>query len=162
MKKTAFLLLGTNLGDRKKNLSVARNTIDVEVGTIIKASSIYQTAAWGKTDQPDFLNQALKVETTLSPNGILEKILKIEQGMGRRRDEKWGERIIDIDILLYEKEIVHSLRLTLPHPQLQHRRFALEPLAEIAGTEIHPTLALTVRAMLEQCADTLKVSRTWE
>jgi 2-amino-4-hydroxy-6-hydroxymethyldihydropteridine diphosphokinase len=159
MKKITFLLLGTNLGDRKKNLSIARNAIEVSVGTILKASSIYQTAAWGKTDQPDFLNQALEVQTAQSAEDVLVEILKIEQAMGRRRDQQWGERVIDIDILLFEKKMISSPVLTIPHPQLQNRRFALEPLAEIAGYVTHPLLQITIQEMLEQCPDLLEVRR---
>ena len=159
MKKITFLLLGTNLGDRKKNLSIARNAIEVSVGTILKASSIYQTAAWGKTDQPDFLNQALEVQTALSAEDVLAEILKIERAMGRKRDQHWGERIIDIDILLFERKIISSSALTIPHPQLQNRRFALEPLAEIGSDVTHPLLQLTIQEMLAQCPDLLEVRR---
>ena len=162
MKKITFLLLGTNLGDRKKNLSTARDAIEVSVGTIVKASSIYQTAAWGKTDQPDFLNQALEVETPLSAEDVLVEILKVERVMGRRREQLWGQRIIDIDILLFESKIISSATLTVPHPQLQNRRFALEPLAEIAGEVTHLLLQLTIQEMLARCADLLEVRRTLE
>ena len=159
MKHITFLLLGTNQGDRKKNLSLARNAIEVSVGPIVKASSIYQTAAWGKTDQPDFLNQALEVETVLPADKVLEEILSIEKTMGRKREEKWGERIMDIDILLYESEILNSSRLTIPHPELPNRRFALEPLAEIAGEVTHPVFKLHIKEMLERCLDPLEVYR---
>jgi len=159
MKKITFLLLGTNLGDRKKNLATARKAIEVSVGTILKASSIYQTAAWGKTDQPDFLNQALEVQTALPAEDVLAEILKIEHTMGRTRDEQWGERIIDIDILLFEKEFISSTALKIPHPELANRRFALEPLVEIGGDVTHPGLQLTIREMLEQCPDVLEVRR---
>lgn len=162
MKKITFLLLGTNLGDRKKNLLIARNAIEVSVGPILKASSIYQTEAWGKTDQPDFLNQALEVQTTLSAEDVLAEILKIEQTMGRARRVHWGERIMDIDILLYEKKMVSSSSLTIPHPQLPNRRFALEPLAEIGGDVMHPILQLTIQEILEQCSDLLEVHRVNE
>ncbi|HET6542983.1 MAG TPA: 2-amino-4-hydroxy-6-hydroxymethyldihydropteridine diphosphokinase [Chryseolinea sp.] len=162
MKKITFLLLGTNLGDRKKNLATARKAIEVSVGTILKTSSIYQTAAWGKTDQPDFLNQALEVQTALPAENVLAEILKIEHTMGRTRDEHWGERIIDIDILLFEKEMISSTTLEIPHPKLANRRFALEPLAEIGGDVTHPGLQLTIREMLEQCPDVLEVRRILE
>jgi 2-amino-4-hydroxy-6-hydroxymethyldihydropteridine diphosphokinase len=160
MKNRIFLLLGTNLGDRKKNLTVARNTIELQVGSIIKASSIYETKAWGKTDQPDFLNQALEVETQWSPKGVLQEILAIEQSLGRKRKEKWRERVIDIDILLYENEIITSHDLTIPHPQLPNRRFALVPLAEIAGDRLHPLLRISIDDLLKQCPDTLQVIAT--
>jgi 2-amino-4-hydroxy-6-hydroxymethyldihydropteridine diphosphokinase len=159
MKKITFLLLGTNLGDRKKNLSTARKAIEVSVGTILKASSIYQTAAWGKKDQPDFLNQALEVQTALSAEDVLGEILKIEQTMGRTRDQHWGERIIDIDILLFEKKMISSMALKVPHPELANRRFALEPLAEIGGDVTHPVLHITIQEMLAQCPDLLEVRR---
>ena len=162
MKKITFLLVGTNLGDRKKNLSIARTAIEVSVGTIIKASSIYQTAAWGKNDQPDFLNQALEVQTSLSAEDVLAEILKIEHAMGRERDQHWGERIIDIDILLFEEKIISSTALKIPHPELANRKFALEPLAEIGGDAMHPVLRLTVQEMLARCADLLEVRRTLE
>jgi 2-amino-4-hydroxy-6-hydroxymethyldihydropteridine diphosphokinase len=157
MKNRTFLLLGTNLGDRKKNLTVARNTIELNVGPIIKASSIYETMAWGKTDQPDFLNQALEVETEAPPLHVLHEILEVEKMMGRTRKEKWSERVIDIDILLYGNEIITSPELTIPHPELPHRRFALVPLTEIAADFIHPVLRLTIAELLSRCPDLLEV-----
>ena len=160
MKKRIFLLLGTNLGDRKKNLTEARNAIELQVGSIIRASSIYETKAWGKTDQPDFLNQALEVETRFSPTRVLQEILAIEESLGRTRKEKWRERVIDIDILLYENEIITSQDLTIPHPQLPNRRFALVPLAEITGGLIHPLLQISIDDLVKQCPDSLEVIAT--
>ena len=159
MKSIMFLLLGSNLGDRKTNLTVARNEIELAVGAIIKTSSLYQTAAWGKTDQPDFLNQAIEVETLLPPEEALHQILKIEIALGRKRKEKWGERIIDIDILLYRDLITTSPQLTIPHPQLPSRRFALVPLTEIAADFVHPGLQKTIRELLEICPDQLEVDK---
>ena len=158
MKNKTFLLLGTNLGDRKKNLTVARNSIELNVGPIIKASTIYRTAAWGKTDQPDFLNQAVEVETEFPATRVLKEILEAERIMGRMRSVKWSERLIDIDILFYANSVINTPELTIPHPQLPYRRFALMPLAEIAPDFIHPLLNLTIAALLERCPDLLEVT----
>ncbi len=154
----AFLLLGTNLGDRKRNLTIARNNIELSVGVIVQASATYETAAWGKTDQADFLNQAVAVETSMDPLPLLREILNIEKEMGRQRDVKWGERIIDIDILLYDDVVLDVQGLTVPHPQLPNRRFALTPLAEIAGEFVHPQHQLTINDLLDRCTDTLGVN----
>ena len=158
MKHTTFLLLGTNLGDRKKNLAIARDSIEQKVGLIKKASSIYETAAWGKSDQPNFLNQAVEVETGLSPKQVLKEILDVEKNMGRIRISKWSERLIDIDILFYDDLVINSIELAVPHPQLPSRRFALAPLTEIAPQYVHPLLNATIKALLDQCPDGLEVA----
>ncbi len=158
MKNRTFLLLGTNLGDRKKNLAIARESIELKVGAIKNASSIYETAAWGKSDQPAFLNQALEVETELSPMRVLKEILDVETVMGRVRTVKWSERLIDIDILLYGDMAINSDELTVPHPQLPYRRFALMPLEEIASQLVHPLLHVTIAEVLARCQDGLEVT----
>lgn len=159
MNSVVFLLLGTNLGDRNKNLAAAQHAVEASVGHIRKMSSIYQTAAWGNTQQPDFLNQVLEVETRWAAETVLYEILSIEKRMGRTRLVKWGERIIDIDILLFDELIMTTAHLTIPHPELPNRRFALAPLAEIAGDLIHPLYKLTIGEMLERCTDQLDVQR---
>ena len=156
---TAHLLTGGNLGDRKKNLLTAISLINEQCGHLTKVSSIYETEAWGKTDQPSFLNQALEISTSLNARQLMRKILKIEKEMGRIRKEKFGPRIIDIDILLYENEI-HDLRfLKIPHPEMQNRRFVLVPLAEIDPTLQHPVLKKTIAELLEECPDNLEVKK---
>jgi 2-amino-4-hydroxy-6-hydroxymethyldihydropteridine diphosphokinase len=154
---TAHLLIGGNLGDRKVNLLTAISLINELCGPLTRSSSIYETEAWGKTDQPSFLNQALEISTSLNARQLMRKILTIEKEMGRVRMEKLGPRIIDIDILLYENEI-HDLRfLKIPHPEMHNRRFVLVPLAEIDPTLQHPVLKKTIAELLEECPDNLQV-----
>ncbi|HKC34581.1 MAG TPA: 2-amino-4-hydroxy-6-hydroxymethyldihydropteridine diphosphokinase [Chitinophagaceae bacterium] len=156
---TAYLLIGGNLGNRKENLLTAIALINEQCGSLTRSSSIYETEAWGKTDQPSFLNQALEISTSFNPRQLLRKILKIEKAMGRIRKEKLGPRIIDIDILLYGNEI-HDLRfLKIPHPEMQNRRFVLVPLAEINSALQHPVLKKTIAELLEECPDNLQVSK---
>jgi 2-amino-4-hydroxy-6-hydroxymethyldihydropteridine diphosphokinase len=157
--RTAYLLIGGNLGNRKDNLLKATSLIIEQCGTLTRDSSIYETAAWGITDQPSFLNQALAISTSFNARQLLRKILKIEKEMGRVRKEKLGPRIIDIDILLFENEI-HDLRfLKIPHPEMQNRRFVLTPLAEIDPGLMHPVLKKTIAQLLEECPDNLEVSK---
>ena len=156
---TAHLLIGGNLGDRKENLLTAISLINEQCGTLTRSSSVYETEAWGKTDQPLFLNQALEISTSLNARQLMRKILKIEKEMGRVRKEKLGPRIIDIDILLFENEI-HDLRfLKIPHPEMQNRRFVLVPLAEIDPTLQHPVFKKTIAELLEECPDNLEVKK---
>ena len=155
----AYLLIGGNLGDRSKNLNEAIESIARECGKIIKQSSLYETAAWGKTDQSAFLNQALVLQTELTPAELMNKLLDIEEKMGRQRKEKNDPRIIDIDILFFDNEILDTKFLTLPHPQIQNRRFALVPLKEIAADLVHPIFMKTISTLLKECPDKLDVKR---
>ena len=156
---TAYLLIGGNLGNRKENFSRAISLINEQCGTVTRASSIYETEAWGNTDQPSFLNQALEIKTDLNARQLMRKILKIEKIMGRVRKEKLGPRIIDIDILFFENEI-HDLRfLKIPHPEIQNRRFVLVPLAEINSSLQHPVLKKSIAQLLEECPDNLEVKK---
>ena len=154
-----YLLLGSNLGDRLLIMESARGLIGKNVGHISIESSIYETAPWGITDQPAFLNQVIRVETTLAPEEVLRKILDIEHELGRVRYERWGARVIDIDLLYYQDLILDTARLTLPHPRLQDRLFTLIPLAEIAPDFINPLLGETSAALLAKCTDKGLVSK---
>lgn len=152
-----FLGLGTNLGNKSANLLKAICLIETEAGRLVSASSVYETAPWGIEDQPRFLNQVILIESTLAPVPLLEQLLEIEQQMGRERIQKWGSRLIDIDILFYNDMIFQSSQLTLPHPFIQDRNFVLAPLAEIAADYIHPVFKLTAYELLEQSPDPLLV-----
>jgi len=159
MNQSVFLLLGTNMGDRRKNLSDALWAIEARAGMIRKRSGIYETAPWGKSDQSAFYNQVVQISTFLKPADLLDQLLTIEKTMGRLRNEKWGERIIDIDILFFGDLVVDAENLSIPHPQIPYRKFALTPLAEIADDFIHPKLFQTVHELLKNCEDILEVKR---
>lgn len=152
-----YLLLGGNLGDRSNYLSQARDRIAAQVGPIVRSSALYETAAWGNTDQPAFLNQVVEVWAEHTPEYILFLINQIEQELGRVRQGHWGARVIDIDILFYDDLALQTPRLTIPHPQLHLRRFTLLPLVEIAPRMIHPVLGKSTAALLEECPDGLEV-----
>jgi 2-amino-4-hydroxy-6-hydroxymethyldihydropteridine diphosphokinase len=154
-----FLLLGSNLGDREGCLQKAIDLIDTELGTVSQKSSIYETAAWGKTDQPNYLNQVVKVNTQLSARQVLDKVLKIETTMGRVREEKWGSRIIDIDILFYGEDIINEPGLIVPHPELHNRKFTLEPLSEMAPDLQHPVLKKSIFQLKSELKDNLIVKK---
>ena len=151
------LLLGANLGDRIATLAEAKKRIGQRIGTVVKASSLYETQPWGKPDQPEFINQALEVATNLPPLAVLKAILEIEQQLGRTRQEKWDARTIDIDMLFYENKTLHTGELTLPHPQLHERNFALVPMLEIAPNKQHPIFKKTIEELYEASTDELEV-----
>jgi 2-amino-4-hydroxy-6-hydroxymethyldihydropteridine diphosphokinase len=154
----AYLLIGGNMGDRKQNLGRAVELIG-KLGKIKKLSGLYKTAAWGNTNQPSFLNQAILLETSLSARQLLEAVLDIESKMGRRREKKYGPRIIDIDILFFNRDIIREPGLSIPHPEMQNRRFVLEPMHEIAGRLEHPIFGKTIEELLAECQDELEVVR---
>jgi 2-amino-4-hydroxy-6-hydroxymethyldihydropteridine diphosphokinase len=152
MENGVYLLLGSNLGNRKGNLLQARNSIQ-NFGTVLTASSLYQTQAWGNPNQPDFLNQIIQIAYKKSPNQLLKEILAVENEMGRLRTEKWGPRIIDIDILFFGSTILKETNLIIPHPEIAKRRFTLLPLVEIIPDFFHPLLRKSSKQLLEECND---------
>jgi 2-amino-4-hydroxy-6-hydroxymethyldihydropteridine diphosphokinase len=154
-----FLLLGSNLGNRKLFLKQAIEHIEADIAPVIKVSSVYETQSWGKTDAPDYLNQVLLLQTLLPARVVLQKILAIENILGRKREEKWGSRIIDIDILFYGDVVVDEPDLHVPHPELHNRRFTLEPLAEIAADLVHPVLHKNILQLKSELRDSLVVKK---
>lgn len=133
----AFLALGSNIGDKAANLRAARDAIAALPGTaVIAASAVYRTPPWGKTDQDWFANAVIAVETTLAPLALLEACLAIEIDLGRVRRERWGPRVIDIDLLMHGETRLATERLTLPHPAMPERAFVLIPLREIAPDRV--------------------------
>jgi 2-amino-4-hydroxy-6-hydroxymethyldihydropteridine diphosphokinase len=154
-----YLLLGSNLGNRLQYLKLALACIVAEAGHLVEQSSVYETQSWGKANAPDYLNQVVLIQTQLAARPLLKTLLDIEQELGRIREEKWGSRTIDIDILFYGNEIINEPELTVPHPQLHKRRFTLEPLAEIAPQLVHPVMQKTVDILKSELDDTLQIKK---
>ncbi|WP_461452928.1 2-amino-4-hydroxy-6-hydroxymethyldihydropteridine diphosphokinase [Mucilaginibacter sp.] len=152
-----YLLLGSNLGNRQLFLQQAIERISGQIALIIEKSSIYETQSWGKSDAPDYLNQVILLQTDMPARLILEKILAIEIVLGRKREEKWGSRTIDIDILFYGDEIINEPDLQIPHPELHKRRFTLSPLNEIASKFKHPGCKKTIFELNNELRDDLVV-----
>lgn len=151
MVETVYIALGANLGDRERNLRNAYEYMGVSEDIHpLKISRFYETAPFGGPPQPMFLNAALELQTSLTPHQLLEKLQHIELRMGRIRKEKWGPRIIDIDILLFGDRIVEDDQLKIPHPLMHERIFVLEPLVEIAPDMVHPILKKTILQIYQE------------
>ncbi|MEO6844759.1 MAG: 2-amino-4-hydroxy-6-hydroxymethyldihydropteridine diphosphokinase [Ginsengibacter sp.] len=153
-----FFITGGNIGNRKKNIETAATLIETNIGRIIQSSKIYETDAWGITDQQTFYNQVLIVESKFSAQEVIQKILKIEEEMGRVRTIKNAARIIDIDILFFNDETVNEQNLIIPHQEIANRRFVLVPLNELVPEMVHPILKKSIRELLSLCKDPLKVA----
>ena len=145
---TAYVALGSNLGDKEANLRKALELLEERGVEVVKTSSFICTEPYGVTDQPQFLNGVCEVRTSLVPLALLHTLLEIEQEMGRVRLRHWGERNIDLDLLLYEDVVMDTPQLKLPHPDMQNRDFVLLPLAEIAPELVHPTLQKTISELV--------------
>jgi 2-amino-4-hydroxy-6-hydroxymethyldihydropteridine diphosphokinase len=153
-----YILLGGNSGDRELLLEEAIRLIAGEAGRIIRQSSIYETEPWGFHSDSLFLNQVILLHTPFSPNALLSKLISIEKKLGRKRcNNGYAPRTIDLDILLYNHEIINNRKLQVPHPRMQLRRFAMVPLDEIAGEYIHPVLLTTIHQLVLECPDSLNV-----
>lgn len=155
----AYLLTGGNEGNKSGFLQQAKIYIKKECGEILNQSALYETEAWGKTDQPSFLNQVLLIETLLNAATLMKKLLLIENKMGRKRTEKNWPRSIDIDILFFNDEIINEKDVTIPHPQIQNRKFVLEPMNELAPDFFHPILHQSIHQLLIMCKDKLDVKK---
>ncbi len=158
MPHIVYLSLGSNVGDREAQLRDAENRL-AQLGRLIAVSSFYETEPVEFTRQPWFLNCAVAIETSSTPEDLMASILRIEEEMGRRRLQNKGPRSIDIDILLFADAIVQSSELTIPHPAMHQRRFVLEPLAEIAPQALHPMSKKTIRELLDELPDGQTVRR---
>lgn len=152
-----YLLLGANIGNPNKQLEDAKVEIEDRIGKITRQSKIYESEAWGVENQPVFLNQVILLETDFSANKVLNEILKIEILLGRIRGQRWGSRIIDIDILYYNDDIIHTEDLQVPHPYIQVRNFTLIPLVEIAADYSHPIFKKSNKELLKESTDQLNV-----
>ena len=154
---TYYLHLGSNKGDRTSYLSNAIKQITAKIGQVTDQSAIYQTEPWGKKDQDEFLNMAIKVESNLVPEDALNAAKKIETDMGSEKKEKWGPRIIDIDILYCNDLIMEKDNLVIPHPHIYERNFVLIPLMEIAGDFIDPVKEMSIEDIFDLCKDESEV-----
>jgi 2-amino-4-hydroxy-6-hydroxymethyldihydropteridine diphosphokinase len=155
-----YLLLGSNLDNRAASLQEARNLVSSLIGNILHVSAIYESEAWGFSSENQFLNQVVKIETSLDAHAVMEVNQLIEKSLGRVRNpgEGYASRIIDIDILFYNSEIIREENLEIPHPKIQERMFTLIPLSELDGAFIHPSLKKSVNDLLGECDDQLAVN----
>lgn len=155
-----YLLLGGNTGDRDMFLNMARQKIACQIGVPAAVSSVFETEPWGFSHETDFLNQLIIVETLLEPADVISGVLSIEQQLGRSREkDHYTARTIDIDILFYDDMVIDKKDLSIPHPLLHRRRFALEPLAEVEPGLVHPVFNKTVARLLSECEDTSRVEK---
>lgn len=156
------MVLGSNMGDKVGYLKDACKRLEHKAGRILQKSKVYATQPWGNTDQPEFLNMAIRLETKSSPEELMQTILNIEKEMGRVRDQKWDPRIIDIDMVLFADLVIQTPHLTVPHPEMHRRNFVLVPLLDIAADWIHPILRESMEDLYWNNEDPLDVVMTEE
>ncbi len=155
----AIIMLGSNEGDRVQNILTATALVTRNVGQVSGMSPVYESAPWGKASQPWYYNRALHVRTALGAHQLLAACLKVENDMGRQRHEKWGPRLIDIDLIYYSDAVLSGNGLTVPHPHIAKRKFVLVCLAALGTVLKHPVTGLSSVEMLEACKDKLEVKR---
>lgn len=154
---TAYLLIGGNEGNREATLYQCVQMLRRTVGHVTDLSPLYETASWGNEGLPPHLNQAIQLETAFDAPTLLTHVLEIEHLLGRTRSTQWGSRKIDIDIIFFNHEVIHTPDLQVPHPWMQLRRFVLQPLSDIAANYVHPVLGISVSELLKTCTDDLSV-----
>jgi len=154
-----YLGIGSNIGDSKMNLQNCIEALNLNIGKVSIVSSVYETEAWGNQNQANFFNQVVQISTDILPFELLKKIKEIEIHLGRTKTEKWGPRVVDIDILLYSNFHFTAANLQIPHAFLQERKFVLAPLAEINPDLIHPILMKKMGILLEECKDTAWIKK---
>ena len=148
-----YLSLGSNSGNRRQNIEAALGLITKQIGKVARKSHYYETQPWGVTDQEPFFNMVVMANTTLEPRALLEAITKIERELGRERKEKWGPRVIDIDIIFYGKRIIRDKGLEIPHPEMHKRAFVLVPMMELDPEFEHPSLNIAMDMLYMDCED---------
>ena len=159
LKNNVFLSTGSNQGESIQILESANTLIEKQIGSVRRASPMYKTAAWGKTNQPDFVNQALWVQTIFSPLLVLRKLNDIEKNLGRVRFERWGPRRIDIDILYFNNQHINFEKLQIPHPEIAQRNFVLAPMMDIAPQFKDPLVKLSIEELWNQRTDKSSIQR---
>jgi 2-amino-4-hydroxy-6-hydroxymethyldihydropteridine diphosphokinase len=158
MFHTAYLLLGSNMGNRINYIQKALDAIFLLPNTaIVQQSKLYETAAWGNEKLPPHINVAIAITTRFTAEELLLHLQQIENKLDRTRQTKWGERTIDIDIIFFDKDVIETSTLNVPHPLMQERRFVLTPLHEIASEYVHPIFQQTINDLLKMCKDPLAV-----
>jgi 2-amino-4-hydroxy-6-hydroxymethyldihydropteridine diphosphokinase len=154
----AIIMSGSNLGNREQNLLLAKRQIEKRVGLILKSSALYKTEPWNMAGEPEFLNQALLIETALSAKGLMETLLSIENELGRERGLASASRTLDLDLIFYSDAVINEPGLVVPHPRMHLRKFNLLIINEIAPNWNHPVLQLEIQELLSTCIDPLAVS----